>query len=70
MWFVVSIYGDDLEFIDVCYNSPLFFENADVIDGSFRGKGAVIWIENMGDNLGNVVGVCLCGLLVGEGRCH
>ena len=32
-----------------------------MVDGSFCGKGAVIWVECVGDNLGDVVRVCNVG---------
>ena len=35
-----------------------FLESIDVIDVYLCGKCAVIWIESVGDNLGNVIGVC------------
>ena len=38
MW-VVSVHGNDLEFIGVCFNFQLFFES---VDGSLFGEGAVI----------------------------
>ena len=68
-WVVISVYGNDLEFIGVFF-FPLFLESVDVIYGC--GKGVVIWIEIVGDDLGYVVSVCtmecsLSGLLVGEG---
>ena len=47
-----------MEFIDICFNFPLFFESVDVVNISLCDKGAVIWIESVGDNLGDVVGVC------------
>ena len=71
---VITIHGNDLEFIGVCLNFPYIFESVDMVDGSLCGKGAVIWVESVGGNLGDVVGVSLkcflCGLLVGEGRCR
>ena len=47
---VISAYGNDLEFIDVCFKFPLFFESLDVVDGSLCGKGAENWIESVGDS--------------------
>ena len=35
-----------------------FSKIVDVCDCSFCGEGAVIWIENVGENLGYVIGVC------------
>ena len=32
-----------------------------MVDGSFCGKGAVTWVEYVGDSLGDVVGVCNVG---------
>ena len=53
-----SGYGNDMEFVGVCFDFPLFFKSVDVCDGSLCGEGAVIWVEMIGDNLGDVVGVC------------
>ena len=36
----------------------MFFESVDVFVGSLCVVGAVIWIETVGDNLGDVIGVC------------
>ena len=47
-----------MEFIDICFNFPLFFESVDVVNISLCDKGAVIWIESVEDNLGDVVSVC------------
>ena len=33
-WVVVSVYGNEMEFIGVCFNFPLFFESVDVVDDS------------------------------------
>ena len=54
MLVVTSVCGNGLEFIDVCFDFPLFFESVNVFDGSWCGKGAVFWVENVGDNLGDV----------------
>ena len=65
MLVVITIYGNDLEFIDACLNFSLFFESVDVDDGSFS-KGAVIWVEYVVDNLGDAVGVCNVGCCGGR----
>ena len=57
----VIVYGYDLEFVCVCFNFPLFFESVDVFDGSLCDEGAVIWVESVGDILGDVVDVCNVG---------
>ena len=49
---------NDLEFVCVRFNFLMFFKGIDVFDGSLCGEGAVIWIESVGDNLGDVIGVC------------
>ena len=54
----VSGYGNDLEFVCVCFDFPEFFEFVDVCDGSFCGDGAVVWVEAVSGNLSDVVGVC------------
>ena len=61
---VSSGYEIDLNFIGVCMTFPLFFESVDVVDVSLSGKGAVIWVESVGDNLGDNVGVCNVELVV------
>ena len=55
---VISVYGIDLEFIGVCFNYPLFFESVDVVEGCLCGKGAVIWIESVRDDLSDPVVIC------------
>ena len=73
-WVVISVYGNYLEFIGVYFNFLLFFKSVDVVDGSLCVKGALIRIESVGDNLGDVVSVynvaCVDCLLVGKGRCR
>ena len=53
--------GINWNLLCVCLNFPLFFESVDVVYGSLCGKGAVIWVEFVGDNLGDVVGACNVG---------
>ena len=47
-----------MEFVCVSLNFPIFFKSIDVFHGSLRGEGAVIWVESVGDNLGDVISVC------------
>ena len=54
----VSNYGNDLEFVCVCFDFPEFFELVDMCDGTFCGGGAVVWIEAVSSDLSDVVGVC------------
>ena len=57
----MSVYENDMKFIDACYNFPLLFKSVDVVDGSLCVKGAEIWVESVGHNLGDLVGVCNVG---------
>ena len=57
----VSGCGNYLDFIGVYLNFPLFFYSVDVVDGSLCCKSPIIWVECVGDNLGDVVGVCNIG---------
>ena len=66
-WVVASVYGNDLEFACVCFNFPMFSKSVDVFDDFFCTEGAVIWIESVGDNLGNVIGA---SNVVCDGRCR
>ena len=47
----VSAYGNNLEFVCVCFNFPMFFKSFDVFDGPMCGTGAALCIESVGNNL-------------------
>ena len=45
VYVVISVHGNDLKLIGVCFNFPLFFESVDAVNGYLCGKGAVIWMS-------------------------